>query len=273
VLKDPAGNPADQVRYYDRAPWPPYANGGGSSLELRDPNADNGRAEAWADSDESHKTAWQSFTYRALANIPNGKEGSTQPTQWNDFTFGLLGAGECLVDDISVIETPATTAIQIVANGGFENGLTGWRTLREPRANPRRSRPDNAAITSCIMSTDRRTCTITSGATRSATSQSSLGGYKSPSARWLAATTPARLYFNRAARTTALPIATDNGTPGAPNSRLVPNLGPTFTGLKHDPVVPQPGQSVTVQVAAQDPQGVAGAEIWWSSDGGPSTPP
>src|SRR4051812_46815452 len=33
ALKDPVGNPADEVRYYDGGKWPVYADGGGSSLE------------------------------------------------------------------------------------------------------------------------------------------------------------------------------------------------------------------------------------------------
>jgi len=61
-------------------------------------------------------------------------------------------------------------------------------------------------------------------------------------ARWLAGNNllNTRLYFNRVARTTALPIPSRNGTPGAPNSRLAANLGPTFTAFRHEPVVPQP---------------------------------
>ena len=53
TLNDPSGNPADEVHYYTSGHWPEYAGGGGSSLELRDPNADNSKAEAWAASDES----------------------------------------------------------------------------------------------------------------------------------------------------------------------------------------------------------------------------
>lgn len=35
-LEDAGGNPADEVRYYTSGHWSEYANGGGSSLELRD---------------------------------------------------------------------------------------------------------------------------------------------------------------------------------------------------------------------------------------------
>ncbi len=41
VLKDSNNNIADEVRYYGGGQWPKYADGGGSSLELRDPRADN----------------------------------------------------------------------------------------------------------------------------------------------------------------------------------------------------------------------------------------
>ncbi|MBE7498858.1 MAG: lamin tail domain-containing protein [Verrucomicrobiales bacterium] len=124
-LRDAAGNPADEVHYFDRGPWPAAADGGGSSLELRDPFADNARPEAWAASDESGKSAWETVRYRRVAGFPAG----TQPTQWNDFILGLLNAGECLIDDLRVVETPAGTPVDLVSNGDFENGMTGWRAL------------------------------------------------------------------------------------------------------------------------------------------------
>src|SRR4030095_10766620 len=97
VLKDPNNNPADEVRYFDGGRWPEYADGGGSSLELRDPRADNTKAEAWAASDESGQSAWQTFTYRMVA------QSSATPNpdnQWREFVMGLLGDGECWIDDI-----------------------------------------------------------------------------------------------------------------------------------------------------------------------------
>src|SRR5262249_47222207 len=89
-------------------------------------------------------------------------------------------------------------------------------------------------------------------------------------ARWLAGNNllNTRLYFNRAPRTTVLPYPTLNGTPGAANSRLVANIGPTFNSFGHQPVVPQPGSPVAVTVSAQDPQGVPSAEVWWSVNSG-----
>ncbi|HZO85607.1 MAG TPA: lamin tail domain-containing protein, partial [Verrucomicrobiae bacterium] len=124
VLRDPAGNPADEVRYFDRGRWPEHADGGGSSLELRDTRADNSKAEAWAASDETGKSSWQTYSYQMTANIPSG---SGQPTQWNDFILGLQSGGECLIDDISVVDTNGN--VQMIDNGDFEGGIAGWRVL------------------------------------------------------------------------------------------------------------------------------------------------
>src|SRR5207248_606607 len=63
VLNDAGGNPANQVRYFAGGRWPQYAHGGGSSLELRDPHADNSKPEAWAASNEGNKSTWQTYTY------------------------------------------------------------------------------------------------------------------------------------------------------------------------------------------------------------------
>ena len=60
-LIDASKNPVDEVRFYDGGRWPEAADGGGSSLELRDPDSDNSTPEAWAGSLKSG--AWQTITY------------------------------------------------------------------------------------------------------------------------------------------------------------------------------------------------------------------
>jgi hypothetical protein len=47
ILADPAGNPANTVAFFNDGRWPLYADGRGSSLELRDPYADNSNPQAW----------------------------------------------------------------------------------------------------------------------------------------------------------------------------------------------------------------------------------
>ena len=58
-----------------------------------------------------------------------------------------------------------------------------------------------------------------------------------------------------------------HGTPGAPNSQYIANLGPTFDSFIHSPVVPQPGEPIAVRVNAGDPQGVDSAALRWSANG------
>ena len=81
------------MRYYDGGRWPAYADGGGSSLELRDPNADNSRAEAWAASNERSKAEWQEIRYRMNSGQNYGLN------IWDELVLGMLTAGEVLVDD------------------------------------------------------------------------------------------------------------------------------------------------------------------------------
>ncbi len=47
VLSDAFGNTIDVVEYLDSAPWPTSADGGGKSLELKEPNLDNSLASNW----------------------------------------------------------------------------------------------------------------------------------------------------------------------------------------------------------------------------------
>ena len=272
TLKDPNGNQADQVKYLSSAPWPGYASGGGSSLELVDPNADNTRPEAWAASDETGKVGWQTISYRQTGAIPSG---SGQPTIWHEFVFGLLGAGECLIDDIRVLETPTGAApTQLVPNGGFENGLTLWRVLGNHIQSRVEVDPDNAANHVLHLITTGPQEHMNNHLEITCVSNIAVVASKeyevSYRVRWLAGNNllNTRLYFNRVGRTTPLTVTTRTGTPGARNSRYSPNIGPTYKNLKHEPAVPQPGQPVTVSVVAEDPQGVGSAEVRWSVNGG-----
>lgn len=271
VLEDFAGNPACRVTYYARGYWPALAAGGGSSLELRDPNADLTQPGAWAASDESANSPWQTNSYQAVAQTLVG------PEQWNDFLLGLLNDGECLVDDISVIESPGVTPVQFIANGNFESGAAGWRFLGHHAQSRVEVDPDNAAnhVLHVVATGPQEDLhnhietTYTAGrrVTNGRTYQIS---YR---ARWLNGSRGlnSRLYYNRVARSSELSAPQRNGTPGAPNSRFVTNLGPTFSQLKHAPTVPAASQTVTVSVRAQDPQGVATCEVWWSANGTPFT--
>jgi len=270
VLKDPNNNIADEVRYYDGGQWPQYADGGGSSLELRDPRSDNSRAEVWEASDETGKSQWQTFTWRGVC--APGQPG--EPTLWRELAFCLLdGAGEALLDDVSVIETPATAPKQLIANGSFDGGSTArWRFLGNHRHSRVEPEPGNAAnhVLHLVATGpgeyqwNQLETTLTNNIVDGREYEIS---YR---ARWLAGRSKlnARLYFNRLARTFDLAVPKHNGTPGAINSRFAPNVGPTFSDLAHAPVVPNTNQPVTVSVTASDPDSIASLDLKYSVAGG-----
>ena len=271
ILNDPLGNPANQVHYYSGGRWTEAAGGGGSSLELRDPKADNSKGEAWAASKESGKAAWQTNTYRLVAQ-PSATPAPDD--QWHSFILGLLTDGECWVDDISVIQSPTSNPVQLIANGNFENGLTGWRVLGNHQRSVVETDPDvpgNHVLH--IIASGPQEHMHNHIETTLAGGRSVTNGvlYEiSYRARWISGNNllNTRLHFNRVARTTALPVPQLNGTPGAVNSCYATNIGPTFSQFQHQPVVPQPYQPVTVFVRVQDPQGVSACSVWWSVNGG-----
>ena len=278
-LRDPNDNPADRVDYRDSGRWPENANGGYSSLELLDPDADNALAEAWEASDESGRSSWQTYTYR-----DTGEQGiRTDPSRYNEFLFGLLRDGEFLIDDISVVQNPGTPdAQQLIQNGTFDADTVGgqpdkWRIIGNQhgvvavdpddptnqvvhlRASGNTSHEHNNAGTTLKAGDElvRRT-------DADATYEISFR------AKWLSGSNQlhTRLYFNRAARTNLLETPDVHGTPGQPNSKLVDNHGPTYEGLQHAPVVPVDGAEVTVTIAAADPDDVATMTLWYSVDSG-----
>ena len=268
LLLDPAGNPANEVQYFNGSPWPEYAAGGGSSLELRDPWADNSKAQAWAASLEGGRSTWVGFTNRGLSSNVLG------PTTYNEFVMGLVEAGECLIDDLSVVESPSGTPISMLQNGTFETGLTAWRTLGDHawcRVEQDPAKQANHVLH--LISTGPTDHLHNHLETTFAAGRSVTDGREyqiSFRAKWLAGNNHlnTRLYFNRLAKTFTLPMPAQHGTPGARNSTVATNMGPTFESLQHSPIVPQAGDPVTVTATASDPQGVATMTLWWSTNAG-----
>lgn len=269
VLRDARDNPADVVRYFDGGRWPEAADGGGSSLELRDPFADNTAPEAWAASDERARSSWQTYSYRGVARPSAvGPDG-----QWHEFVLGLLGAGEVLLDDLSVIESPDTQPVEMLQNGTFTPGTNSWRILGNHRGevidDP--DQPGNRVLRLTAtggtehMSNHAETTFV--GNRDVVNGREYLIRFR---AKWLWGSRQlhTRLYFNRLARTTLLDAPRVQGTPGRPNPTRVPNLGPTFARLRHDPPVPAPATPVAVRVEAADPDGVADLTLHWRTDGG-----
>ncbi len=273
VLIDQANNPADQVQYYDGGRWPSYADGGGSSLELKDPFADNSVAESWGASDSASDSGWQTYVYRATAATPRGAQ---YPRTFDELSFGLLEAGEVLLDDLRVIEDPAGTARQLIQNGSFDSDLNTWRPVGNHHGQVVSDPTDPTNRVFHLTATgpeehlqNHVETTLKDGDTFRRIRLNT--EYEiSFRAKWLAGSPQlnTRLYFNLVPRTTILDVPDTYGTPGRPNSTRVANLGPTYHDLAHFPLNPTAGESISVSILADDPDAVTSAQLWYSVDGG-----
>lgn len=264
TLRDANDNVADQLTYADSGRWSQWADGGGSSLELINPNADNSKPEAWDSSDESGQSTWQTVSavdYQGVASNPNGSD----PTTYNEFVMGLLNSGEYLIDDIEV-KNVSTGSTNLIQNGNFNAGTAAtWRIIGthvgtivdDPTAPGNKVLKVSASGGTEHMHNHAET-TLKLGAAYHAINGSQTYSI-SFRAKWLRGSNRlhTRLWHNRLPRQTLLNMPTTGGTPGAQNSRFAANVGPTFELLSHTPVVPAAGQSATVSIKVEDPNGIA----------------
>jgi len=269
-LRDACANSVDVVTYRDGGGWPALADGGGSSLELRNPDTDRGAPAAWAASDETAGAVWQTIAYEGVATASAvGPDGA-----WQELVIGLLDEGVVLLDDVSVTVDGTT---ELVGGGTFEAGASGFRALGNHR---------HAEVV--VDPTDPANHVLRVAATgptehmHNHLETTLTGGHRitngrryriSLRARWQGGSEllNTRLYFNRLARTTALARPGHPGTPGRANRAAVANLGPSYRELRHAPTVPRPDQPVEVSVAASDPDGLAGLVLWTAVDGAAPT--
>ncbi|MCH8046595.1 MAG: lamin tail domain-containing protein [Planctomycetes bacterium] len=251
LLIDANKNPADEVHYYESGKWAAFADGGGSSLELRDPDADNAEGIAWAASDETSKSEWTEYTFTGRANEPLNCCGG-----FNEWIFGLLDSGEFLLDDISLKRE--NNATQLIQNGTFQSDTLGrspakWRLIGNHSGtvvidpdNPNNKVLHVVAAGAQAHVHDHAETTFVSGQSISAGSDYTI----SFRAKWLGGNRQLnnRLYFTRMSNTAILDAPEKHGTPGAANTALETNIGPTYSDFGHAPVLPRPGQPVNVSV-------------------------
>ncbi len=273
-LYDSISNLADDVHYYERGRWPATADGGGVSLELRDPDADNNIGESWSISDNSSQSEWVSHSRRGIADLD--VTGST--AAFHEFVFGMLSASQVLIDDISVIQDPAGEAIQVIQNGTFEADPLGqapekWRIIGNHSGvvitDP--TDPNNKVLH--LTATGAQANIHDHAETTFANELEIVPGREyeiSFRAKWLNGNSQlnSRLFYNRIPDTLNLHVPDQMGTPGAVNSSHIDNDGPTFDGLAQDSVIPKVNQPVTVSINAHDPDGVSQVTLWWRPDGG-----
>ncbi|MDF7799600.1 lamin tail domain-containing protein [Pontiellaceae bacterium B1224] len=273
-IEDAAGNIVDEVTYYDSGKWHAAADGGGSSLELRDPDADNALAGAWAPSDESLRSEWQTYTYEGVA-----EEDGIGYDVYHEFIVGMLDAGEFLLDDVSVVEEGS---IEFIQNGDFESDVVGataekWRAIGTHGSHGKTvvvtdpSDPGNQCLH--VVSTGPTENKHNKLETTYANSEEVVVGntYRiSFRAKWISGMNlvNTRLHFNFLQKTSALEVPEVWGTPGTVNTVAEPNIGPDLENLSHSPVMPDVNQAVTVSIQASDADGVEQLTLFYSIDDG-----
>jgi len=253
-LRDNRGNVVDEVHYYDGGHWPKDADGYGSSLELVDPNQNNGNYQAWKPSDETQNARWTKISYSGRCS-GNGRRNS------NEFHYHLLGAGEMLIDDIRLTSQKKSE----IAGGSFENGLGGWALL----GNHVRSRiidTDSQEGKRCMKlvasgagnpGPNHIETTLRTSLRRNTTYTISFW------AKWQRGSNllVTRCLGNQLPETHRIPIPELTGTPGKQNSVYQPNLGPVFSDVRHSPVVPGPNDDVHIAARIYDADGISSATL------------
>ena len=253
----------NELTYGSGGRWGQWSAGGGSSLELIDPNANNRLAANWADSDETQKSSWVNIENTGVLDNGQNLDPSIDYAQ-----IGLLDVGECLVDHIEVL--PATTGVNLVLNPDFESGLGNWLL----QGDHFRSSLENSGYASShslhIRCSDRiwtgdNSCEMALSANSLGSGQTATLRFK---ARWLHGWPEAllRLNGNWLEATGTLPVPANLGTPGAPNSTYVGNAGPAVYAVTHTPPVPTAGQAVVVTARVHDPDGVQSLNLLYRID-------
>ena len=276
LLYDGAGNPADEVHYYDGGQWDGFADGFGASLELVDPRADNSIGGAWSASDETAKPAngWQTITRRGTIGTPL----SSVLDRFDEFQLGLFGAGQLLLDDVQVRRDPLGANVNVLQDGDFELGGASWRLQGTHGHSRIVVDPDDPAnhvlhlvATGPMEYFHNLVETTFSAGNTIQTGQTYEISYR---VKWLRGSSQlnTRLYFDHLAQTTIIDVSPLGGTPGTSNSVFAANAGPNYRDLRHQPAVPAPGEAVTVSVAATDPDTVASMTLHWAVDGGTFAP-
>ncbi|HZR17245.1 MAG TPA: lamin tail domain-containing protein, partial [Verrucomicrobiae bacterium] len=243
--------------------WGQWSAGGGSSLELTDPNSNNRLAANWADSDETQKSTWTNIETTGVLDNGANYDPSIDYAQ-----IGLLDVGECLVDNIEVL--PGGTGANLVLNPDFESGLGNWSLQGDHFRSSLENSGYNSTHSLHIRCSDRiwtgdNSCQVALNGNSLGDGQTATLRFK---ARWLHGWPEAllRLNGNWIEATGQLPVPKNLGTPGARNSRFVADAGPAIYAVTHNPPVPAAGQSALVTARVNDLDGVQSLTLFYRID-------
>ena len=235
----------DEVTYQTGGRWGQWAHGGGSSLELIHPGTNHRLAYNWADSDESTKSSWTNLEFTGLLDNGVNYSGSIDLVQ-----LGLLDVGECLVDNVEV--RPSSNGANYIANSGFESGFDGWTPQGDHTRSSLETILGGYQSSQCLhlRATDGVWTMFNSvqGTLANTSLQPGSTATLRLKARWLHGSPEIlmRLHGNWLELAGAMPLPSNLGTPGAPNSRAVARPSPAIFEVKHSPPLPAANQDAVV---------------------------
>ena len=249
----------DEVTYGTGGRWGKWSDGGGSSLELIDPRSDGQLAPAWNDSNDSVRSGWKTVEWTGVLDHGQAAADTLQ--------LFMLGAGECLVDDIEVLPTGSGN---VISNPSFGAGLQGW-TAQGNQDKTGWSSAGGIGNTPCLhlRATGRGdtganrvwaplTTALTAGSTATVRAR----------VRWLKGNPEILLRLRGSwLEATANMLTTHSfGTPGAMNSAQVPNAPPTILNVSHSPLLPAGNQTISVSAHVVDSDALARLQLRYRVD-------
>ncbi len=241
-LTDAWGNTADEVHFHTGGDWPRLAAGGGSSLELRNPDMDNSDPSAWADSDESNKSSWQTFTindqYQQLTT-----RGSS--SDYEELHVHAVGDAHLALRNVSLTRNNSNSNIlpgggETVSHNG--NGSGGWLCQGTHHASDKVGNEFHI-ISSGHGDNKANRCEI--DVTQISRSDNLTFTCQ---ARWISGkpTLVVNTWDRSFGGVIYLPLPKNLGSAGSANGNLINSPAPTVSQLKHSPAVPTSSDPVII---------------------------
>ena len=240
-LRDSWGNLADEVHYHTGGTWPQLAGGLGSSMELRHPSMDNSRGTAWADSDESNKSTFASYSLtESYLQLTTRRSSS----DYEELHIQCVGDSHLAMKNMSLTKNGSGNMLPNAGNAVVTNGnaSTGW-LCQGTHYSSYYSGGEFHIISDGHGDVKANRCEI--DVTQISRNDVLTFNFE---ARWISGkpTILVETWDRSFGGIFHLPIPNNLGTPGAANSAAISNAAPVVSGLIHSPAVPTSSDSVVV---------------------------
>jgi hypothetical protein len=240
----------DEVTYDDALPWPIAPDGLGQSLEVVNPWADNNHPRNWRAS-EAGGWRYVQRTGAATSSL---------------LYIYLLDAGECYVDDVSIV--PAGGGAELIPNGGFESGLSPWEVTGN-HAGTYVTTEDHHSGSQCAHLVSTGIGGSVGNSLHVYTSPSLVEGQSYTLSFWVKYISGDNRLYTRLSYggIGGQSIISGEGTPGTPNTRLSTDIPPFIYNVSHTPQRPTSADTVAIRATVEDDSAVTQVILHYN-DGG-----